>query len=239
MATEFCRKDKIFISYLLPLNKLTTNATFMKKLVILALLIAFASCKNKEPKTAEKPAVKEADIEELFAMMHGSFNSEQQANADSTYYNISLHMYPVWPGDGFYLYVEQALNEMQDKPYRQRIYELTQLNDSVISSAVYTIPNDSLWIGKWRTPQAFDSISSTDLIAREGCAVLMVRKGDNHYKGATHENACKSSLRGASYATSIVEITTDKIESWDQGFNAEDEQVWGAEKGGYIFDRLK
>lgn len=211
----------------------------MKKTLLLALLIAFASCKNKDTKTEDILESKGADIEELFAMMHGSFNSEKQAEADSTYYNISLHMYPIWPGDGFYLYVEQAINEMQNKPYRQRVYELKQLNDSVISSAVYTLPNDSLWIGKWRTPQAFDSISASDLVARDGCAVLMKRNEDNYYQGATHENACKSTLRGASYATSIVEITANKIESWDQGFDAEGKQVWGAEKGGYIFDRLK
>lgn len=28
------------------------------------------------------------------------------------------------------------------------------------------------------------------------------------------------------------------IESWDQGFDAEGEQVWGAVKAGYQFDRL-
>jgi hypothetical protein len=45
-------------------------------------------------------------------------------------------------------------------------------------------------------------------------------------------------LRGASYATSKVTIEEGLIISWDQGFNEEDEQVWGAVKGGYEFRGL-
>ncbi|GAB5401206.1 MAG: hypothetical protein Aureis2KO_27910 [Aureisphaera sp.] len=209
----------------------------MNKFVLLFLLVAFASCKNKEtqPVVAEAPP---SYLPELYDLMQGSFNSEKQSIADTTYYNISLHMYPIWKDQGNYLYVEQALNSMQDKPYRQRVYELTQLNDSIYSSAVYTLPNDSLWIGKWKSPMAFDSISPSQLVVREGCAVLLKRLGENHYKGSTDGDKCKSTLRGASYATSSVEITPTKIESWDQGFDAEGTQVWGAEKGGYVFDKL-
>ena len=170
--------------------------------------------------------------------MQGSYNSEKQSQQDSTYLNISLHMYPIWKGQGNYLYVEQALNNRQDKPYRQRVYKVTRLNDSIFSSAVYTLPLDSLWIGKWKTPEAFDSINSDDLIERTGCEVLLKRIDKNHFKGSTGENSCKSSLRGASYATSTVEIIQSRILSWDRGFDADGKQVWGAEKGGYIFDKL-
>ncbi|MEM7186827.1 MAG: chromophore lyase CpcT/CpeT, partial [Bacteroidota bacterium] len=97
---------------------------------------------------------------------------------------------------------------------------------------------DSLWIGKWRTPEAFDSISPNDLELREGCAVILQRVGDQHFAGQTNSDRCKSTLRGASYATSKVTILSDRIESWDQGFDSEGVQVWGAEQGGYVFDRI-
>lgn len=209
----------------------------MKKIVVLLSILTVFACKNKETES-EVTQAPESHLEELYALMQGSFNSEKQSVSDSTYYNISLHMYPIWENKGHYLYVEQALNSMQDKPYRQRVYEVTQLNDSIYSSAVYTLPNDSLWIGKWRTPKAFDSIAPSQLVVREGCAVLLKRLGENHYQGSTDADNCKSSLRGASFATSTVEITPTKIESWDQGFDAEGTQVWGAEKGGYVFDKL-
>ena len=31
----------------------------------------------------------------------------------------------------------------------------------------------------------------------------------------------------------------NKLVSWDRGWNAEHEQVWGSEKGGYIFDKIE
>lgn len=210
----------------------------MKKFVMLFAIFALVSCKDNIKESA--PVVKtDIELKGLFDIMQGTYDSEAQSKVDSTYYNISLHMYAIWKDKGNYIYVEQALKETQNKPYRQRVYELTRINDSVISSEVYKIPNDSLWIGKWETPEDFNSISPSDLEIREGCAVLLKRIGPLHYKGATSNDACKSTLRGASYAASSVEVTNDVIISWDQGFDLDGNQVWGAEKGGYIFNRIK
>lgn len=187
----------------------------------------------------ESEPKEDAELNELFSLMQGSFNSENQATQDSTYYNISLHMYPIWKDKGNYLYVEQALNRMQNKPYRQRIYKVTRLNDSVFSSAIFTIPHDSLWIGKWKAPQDFDRISAEYIEERTGCEVLLKRLGKNHFKGATGIKTCQSSLRGASYATSEVEITEGRVLSWDRGFDSDGNHVWGAEKAGYVFEKLE
>ena len=127
---------------------------------------------------------------------------------------------------------------MQDRPYRQRIYEITRLSDSTFSSAVYNLDTDSLWIGKWKTPIAFDAISKSDLTLKSGCEVVLKRLDKNHFMGSTGETSCASSLRGASYAQSEVEVLEDKIISWDRGFDSEGNHVWGAEKGGYIFNKL-
>lgn len=204
-------------------------------LVFLLAIICY-SCKNDPSKTNGDS--KPNHLPELFAMMQGSFNSEVQAQVDTTYLNISLHMYPIWTDKGNFLYVEQALNTKQDKPYRQRIYEVTQLNDSIYSSAIYTIENDSLWIGKWKTPEAFDSLTMDMVSKKEGCDVLLQRIEPKFYKGETGEKTCESTLYGASYATSEVEIMEDKIISWDRGFDNNDKHIWGAEKGGYIFNKL-
>ena len=209
-------------------------------ILTLVIIATFLSCKNteKSSETTEEIKVEANHLQELLVMMQGSFNSEVQAEVDSTYFNISLHMYPIWEEKGNFLYVEQALNARQNKPYRQRIYEVKQLNDSMFSSAIYTIENDSLWIGKWKTPKAFDSLTMNKVSKKEGCEVLLKRIKPNYYKGQTGERSCESTLRGASYATSEVEILEDKIISWDRGFDDKDEHVWGAEKGGYIFNKL-
>ena len=202
-------------------------------LVAIVLSILISSCISKSEQISP-----EKNLDNLFSMMQGSYNSEAQSKTDSTYYNISLHMYPIWQDKGNWLYVEQALNSMQDKPYRQRIYEVKLLNDSTFTSRIYTIPSDSLWIGKWKTPAAFDSLSPENLNLREGCQVLLAKKSDSLFKGQTGEKTCGSSLRGSSYATSEVEISPNKIVSWDRGFDASGNHVWGAEKGGYVFEKL-
>ncbi|GAB4161876.1 MAG: hypothetical protein Tsb0033_20040 [Winogradskyella sp.] len=211
----------------------------MKRLLtILFTFIVVLNCKNTGESEPIKKIEEDSKLMELFALMQGSFNSEIQSEIDSTYYNISLHMYPIWEDKGHFLYVEQALNSMQNKPYRQRIYEVSQLNDSTFSSAVYTLNVDSLWIGKWKTPKAFDSISIKNIALKEGCEVILKRISENHYIGKTGDTTCVSTMRGASFARSEVEILEDKILSWDRGFDANGNYVWGAEKGAYIFNKL-
>ncbi len=175
---------------------------------------------------------------ELFSMMSGEFSSAEQAEQDSAFYNINLVMYPIWEKDetAKWLYVEQAVTKFIDKPYRQRIYRLTALQDNTIESKVYTLHNPENYIHGWNTPEIFDRINPDSLELREGCAVYLKKK-DDCFTGSTHAKDCGSTLRGASYATSIVTVCKDGVESWDQGWNAEDEQVWGAEKSGYIFKR--
>ncbi len=171
-------------------------------------------------------------------MMIGSYNSEKQSISDTNYFNISLHMYPIWQETGkSWLYVEQALNSMQDKPYRQRIYLVEEQEDGIFKSTVFSIAYDSLFIGKWSEPEFFDRFDENILKEREGCAVFMKREGDS-FTGSTKDQACVSTLRGASYATSEVTVTEAGVESWDRGFDSDGNQVWGAENGPYIFDKL-
>ena len=210
---------------------------------LLLLLLGFAvySCKTTHHATSD------ASIEELMKMMTGSFNSAQQAAADSSYFNISLHMYPIWENRaGHWLYVEQALNEMQEKPYRQRIYQVEQTEDqtfkttvyATFKTTVYTLTNPDEAIGKWKTPGWFDRFDESMLEEREGCGVHLIKTALGSYQGSTKKGECKSSLRGASYATSEVIISEGEIYSWDQGFDEHDKQVWGATEGGYVFRKI-
>ena len=54
---------------------------------LLILCFGLSSC--------EKTPKEDLELNELFGLMQGSFNSEAQSRQDSTYYNISLHMYPI------------------------------------------------------------------------------------------------------------------------------------------------
>jgi len=151
---------------------------------VLALTAAaWTGCATSEPMTnvtTQDPK----PVEELFALMQGSFDSKAQAERDSAFYAISLHMHQVWPERGHFLYVEQALASMQEKPYRQRIYQLKAEGDEV-ASYVYKLPADSMWIGKWREPASFETLTLEDLDLLEGCEVRLTRLASGHFKGAT------------------------------------------------------
>jgi hypothetical protein len=202
----------------------------LRSLVLISILGIFG-CKATQKVSPLR------NVDDLFALMQGSFNSAQQAAQDSSYYDISLHMYPIWKKDKQYkwLYVEQSVTSMQDRPYRQRVYRLERNEKGAYISSVYELPNAEASIGKWQDVSFFDQWSPQDLKEREGCAVFLRKMKDGSFEGETDGKKCKSSLRGATYATSRVSIKKGEIASWDQGFNDKDEQVWGAVKGGYKF----
>ena len=216
-----------------------------------ALFIA-AGCKtsSKTPKrtkvrsntgtTVFDQVTKSTDVKSLIKTMTGSFTSAAQAKEDTTYLDISLHMYPIWTAkEDKYLYVEQALTSDQQKPYRQRIYKLIADGKGGFESHIFTLVEPDRFIGKWEEPLFFDQFGEELMEEKEGCAVYLAQHADGSYSGSTRMDHCKSTMRGASYATSMVKIRENSIMSWDQGFDVAGQQVWGAEKGGYRFLRTK
>lgn len=206
----------------------------MKKLVFIFLfLISFQS---------------KAQLENIYgtllAYMTGSFSSEAQSKADSNFYDIRLHMVEIQMGNepGNWLYVEQALGSSQDKPYRQRVYQVVEITLGIYESRVYEFENPLQYAGGWKDASKLNSLTFDKLILREGCSITLKYEhelvGDiniNRFVGSTGATSCPSSLRGASYTTSEVVITEDQLLSWDRGWDANGKQVWGAETGGYIF----
>lgn len=206
----------------------------ISSIVFLSLIVALASCTS-----SKKAGKKGSDLDQLLSYMTGSFSSKEQAMTDSSYYHITLHMYPIWKGThkGNWIYVEQAVASAPDKPYRQRVYKVEQTGKKSFISYIYALPNPKAMVGAHNDESSSSDLSPDDLILREGCAVFLEKTGKNTFAGSTKEGACGSTLRGATYATSKVTITEGVLESWDQGWDEDGVQVWGAEKGAYIFKR--
>lgn len=176
----------------------------------------------------------------LQSCMNGTFDSELQSQQDSDFFHINLRMLPIWSeyssDQHFYLYVEQAVATTLDKPYRQRIYKVEKLDDNNFVSHIYTMTEPERLIGKDGSAKIFKEISPDSLTRKDGCEVyLKFDRTKQTFNGATGEKTCASDLRGASYASSKVTIEKDMMISWDQGFDKDGKQVWGAVKGGYIF----
>jgi len=218
--------------------------TVILSIMLPGLLAVVAGCgagmgeKFYDYQTPEPP---DMDVLMLSQCLIGSFSSEAQAATDPEYHHITLETVRIWPlrDDGVWLYVEQAAAESRDKPYRQRVYHLTRMNEVIFSSEIYLLPDDEAMVGAWNDPARFDELSPEDLAVKEGCAVELERINEWTFAGATREGDCPSELHGASYATSEVSITPSWIESWDRGYDEEGTQVWGATKGAYRFIKLK
>ncbi len=206
--------------------------------LLLIFVLLLSACKTIQ-KTTNLPA--KLVTTELIKLMSGTFSSRAQAAKDSTYYDINLVMHPIWQTDktAAWLYVEQAVTQMIKKPYRQRIYKVTPTTDGRFESKVYTLPNPAKFIHGWDNPSVFNSITPDSLTVRTGCSVFLQKTADGCYTGSTNEKDCESSMRGASYATSEVTVCKGSVMSWDRGWDVSDSHVWGAEKAGYVFERLK
>ncbi|MCB0727854.1 MAG: chromophore lyase CpcT/CpeT [Ignavibacteriae bacterium] len=184
--------------------------------------------------------MKSLDSESLLSLMEGSFSSEEQAKNDSDYYDIRLHMKRIWPemSSAHWLYVEQSVAGSEDKPYRQRVYRISNTVEGRFESEVYTMNDPLRFAGAWKEENPLSELTPDSLTLRDGCTVTLTMMEYGVYEGSTTGDNCESDLRGAKYATSEVKITEDGIISWDRGFDAEGKQVWGAKKGGYIFLRI-
>jgi hypothetical protein len=211
------------------------RSLFLGILSLVVLLLLVSCIRRRE---TGQPA---DGLERLLSWMNGSFSSRPQSLEDSAFLDIRLEMTPIWTSDGggYWLYVEQAAADNLGRPYRQRIYNLTQLDDSTFASAGYELPDPERFIGQWRNPDAFAVLTPDSLIKNEGCTIFLHPEGDSAFVGGTLDEDCRSDLRGAAYATSKVRITDNYLYSWDRGFDSTGSQVWGAEKGGYRFEKMR
>jgi CpeT protein len=203
------------------------------KISLVVILLSFYSCNTTQDMN------KKNDLKRLAMYMTGDFSSTEQSKKDTNYYDIRLHIHPIKAENNeYWMYVEQAIASTQDKPYRQRIYRVKQLDNTHFVSEIFMIKNEKDWIGKFKNEKELKSMP-LNIDQKMGCSVFLELMPDHTFKGSTHEADCLSSLRGATYATSEVVITEKMLVSWDRGFDDTKKQVWGAVKAGYNFVKSK
>ena len=180
-------------------------------------------------------------LQRAFEWLTGRFDSVAQASRQPSYFEIQLLACEVMAEElgERVLYIEQAQADTPEAPYRQRLYHVdAQMNDEgeiEVVSTIYSLALPDVYVGLCDDGNA-TSFEPSSYMIREGCEVYL-KWVDDHFEGSTRGNGCASSLADASYATSEVVMTSELITSWDRGFNANDEQVWGAVDGAYEFVR--
>ncbi|TAE08285.1 MAG: hypothetical protein EAZ95_17390 [Bacteroidetes bacterium] len=208
----------------------------MKKIIPIFILVAVLGIVSFSFTPKATPP---KDLELAYQYLQGHFSSEEQAKQDTAFFHITLKIAPIWKkrkGE-YWLYVEQATARKPEKPYRQRVYQLKKEGKKIVSY-IYTLDKPLRFAGEYAKDEPLQNLTPDSLQLKQGCEVLLSKIGKS-FSGATQKQTCPSELSGAAYATSEVTLDAQKMISWDRGWDKAGKQVWGAEKGGYIFKRVK
>lgn len=214
----------------------------MLSLALVCTLTLTASCSGFQFFKSKKEGRPTLSMLRFEQYLTGSFSSYNQSQDDPEYYEIELNMVPIWEdrNDGPWLYVEQAVATSADSPYRQRVYHLKQFGENEFVSTVYSFENPESYALAYLSDEPLADLSPEDLSVRIGCAISVSWDASQRaFVGSTNGRDCQSSLRGSTYATSEVFLHADRLVTWDRGYNDDGEQVWGAVKGGYLFERVR
>jgi len=180
-------------------------------------------------------------LQRLTTAMIGSFTTAEQALADQDCRNITLHVSRIWSdrSDGRWLYLEQALTDAPEHPYRQFIYQCTAREDGDIEVHIFNLPDPIAATGAWKNPALIDKLRPADCTLQRDCTLIIQAHPDGSFTGKTAGRGGASELRGASYATTELSISTQQIKIWDRGYNARGTQVWGSINSGYLFKKFE
>ncbi len=209
--------------------------------MLIAALLAGVGCDADEP--ADTGDTGAAAVESIaptyFQYLLGHFDSADQAAESPSYYAIELTMCEVEAPElgAMALYVEQAL--AGDEPYRQRIYVIEDGDqpDRQARSVMYELHYATPWSGFCDGESTATGVVTPEYVTKlEGCDVTVEWDGET-FSGGTVEGACLNDWGGASYATSEVTLNAERLESWDRGWDADGNYMWGATAGPYEFVR--
>lgn len=214
-------------------------SSLAKASILLALSLAATGCARKAG-TPPADAPDSGRIDLLLAWMEGDFDNtpslaDPQRNAIEEHYPIVVHMRAL-PHLGDALYVEQASLARPDRPYRQRVYQLSQTADGRILVTISALNEPAAFRNAHLDPARLATITTDMLLPRTGCEVYLTFDG-TRFVGGTEGTNCPSDLGESKYATSRVEVRSDGFTSLDQGWAADGSQAWGAEKLAYSFTR--
>lgn len=172
-----------------------------------------------------------------------TYDSSAQSLYEPDYFDVTLKHcevdvtnVPDSESNSRFFLLEQAISTYIDRPYRVRLVKIKYdaLSDTYLSMN-FEPENPGKYAGVCRSGKKMTLAYSN--FESPKCIVSMKKVG-NDFIGGTPDGGCISTHNGASSFTSEVKITENSINSWDRGFDASGNQVWGARKGPYKFKEI-
>ncbi|MGF1515834.1 MAG: chromophore lyase CpcT/CpeT [Elainellaceae cyanobacterium] len=214
---------------------MVSHAAFQISLIGLGHgLLAFAP-----PQAIAQPSPVEAVTEHLVGVM----DTAEQSRQDPAQPAVQMTTCPIavdsaaQPSSTF-LYQEQALLASTDEPYRQRILLVApiphpDLPASRVQSISYRPTDAAALVGLCNEPAAERSLAAHQL-GEVTCRVFIAPAASG-FLGTTLAEGCPTQVRGAVRVTNEILLHGEGMDTWDRGFDAEGQQVWGATDEPYRF----
>ena len=135
-----------------------------------------------------------------------------------------------------YLYQEQARDDKIKQPYRQRFLRIEAISPEEVASVSFRPAQQDNWVGFCQKEVGDRLITNQDLLSTH-CTVTLHRKG-RKFIGTTPEEGCRSSYRGAAVVKNRIILTQKGMKTYDQGFDANGNRVWGSDGTPYTFKKV-
>jgi hypothetical protein len=189
------------------------------------------------------PKPLQQQVKEVATLLEGEMDTVAQAQQNSQAPSVRITTCQIQVTDGanpsgsIFLYQEQALTSNLSKPYRQRFLQITSSpSTQSVRSLSFRPTSTGAFAGLCNKPLPERSVKMSDL-GSYVCSVFLKPVGDT-YLGNTPINGCPANYRGASRITNRIELTPTGMNTWDRGFDANGNQVWGAKTESYQFRRV-
>lgn len=187
----------------------------------------------------------EQQVQEVVSHLDGVMDTSAQANNNPkapivrmTTCKVKVEDEPLINSSQTFLYQEQALSQKLSQPYRQRFLRIAPSGDRrSVESAAFRPPNSTAWIGLCDKPEAERVVKVSD-IGKLTCSVFLQPQGQN-YVGETKAGGCPTNFKGAVKIVNQIVLHQSGMDTWDRGFDATGNQVWGAKDKPYQFRWVK
>jgi len=215
----------------------------MKKLLTIVLLLIASTKGFSQWRDSKWQPIGKNDLIEYGSRLNGKFSSAQQ-NAEEPYFDkVFYNAINYKLADTLWIYMEQGTDLA--KPYRQRVYAITILNDTTLQTKYYALKDAKSFVINNQKDfrletfkERLNKITINDLIYMSGCDNTIHKGEDGNFYSKNESSNCGGSYNGATYTTSEFRLYKNMIVSWERGWKADGTQAWGSFRGFYYFRKI-